>query len=273
MLMKFEAFLELLGKTSADVPAGVRKLLDELLSNGVGAQAKRNIYDERLMDDGEWGTLVEAIMKVPGTYKDVTGAIREVMRARKLRGISAKIPHGAIFGRAVTSKSLAQALYGQAALGTLASAIHHVGLYKHVRAEILRKRWRNILLGRHVMWATFDPTGGDPFSFAEVPHEAKDISPVLGLGEDTRFEPLLLIRYELPTTFSAQIPRISEAYAGDVWVYHFRPADSDDVDRGHGRTYVWDSHAKTHAGRPEIVHEPITGEHIAADIEEAPLCR
>ncbi len=269
MLIRFEEFLCELEKTSLAVAPEVRARLDELLKKGVGQQAKRNIYDERLVDNGEWDVLTRSIVAAPSTYEGVTAAIRQIMREHKLQGKEADHPPGVTFGRAATELSIAQTLHGQAALGTLESAIYHVGLYKRVPVTILKKRWRNILIGRHVMWSTFEPSGGDPFAFAPTPPMAKEIGPVLGLPEETRFQPLLLLRYELPSTIKPRIPRITEAYAGDVWVYYFRPADAEDIERGFGRTYVWDSHAGTHAGRPEIVHEPLSGEHLVMDIEEA----
>jgi hypothetical protein len=125
-------------------------------------------------------------------------------------------------------------------------------------------------LGQHDMWSTFaEIAGARPFDGID-PKTAREIAARLGLFRPykKRCGPFLLLEYELPRTCIARIPRVTEAYSGDTWVYYFRPASKADRDRGYGRTYVWDTHADHAGGRPEIVHKPLNGNGLVNQIEE-----
>jgi hypothetical protein len=117
-----------------------------------------------------------------------------------------------------------------------------------------------------VMWSAFDKSGREPLD--SLPKTASDVAAVLGLHPKVTGKRLLLLYYSLPLQLDAYIPRVVEAYASDPWVYFFKPASAVDADAGHGRTYVWPSHASRYAGLPEVVHRPIKGSSLLNQLEE-----
>ncbi len=231
-------------------------------------QAVRNLYEDRLVYESEWIELIRAILGARPNSKEICETIATVMRKFQLKGRTASCAPGTLCGRAITRESLARAFATKGM--SLNAARLNIDRFKHVPVAMLRNLWRGLPIGQYVMWSTFSETRGErPFAGID-PKTAREIAARLGLFRPNkkRCGPFLLLEYEMPRSCKPRIPRTTEAYSGPTWVYYFRPASKSDCDLGYGRTYVWDSHADSSGGRPEIVHEPLTGDTLAADIEE-----
>ncbi len=105
-------------------------------------------------------------------------------------------------------------------------------------------------LGSYLMWSTFQAAGGDPF---EGCADAATVRERLGLLEPVRAEDeeLCLLVYTVPSDVNIQYPTLADAYAGDDWPALFRCSNPGDA---------W---GYTSGGHPEVVHEVITGTHLA----------
>jgi hypothetical protein len=133
----------------------------------------------------------------------------------------------------------------------------------------IRRKWRDFRLATYVMWSTFAPDGGRPFDGLQ--RSARHLRATFGLTQVDADAPLLLLEYILPDGVVPRLPTVVEAYAGDEWLYYFRPATEVEIEDGYSRTYVWDELARReHTGRPEVVHEPVTGHVLTSEIEEVP---
>jgi len=237
-------------------------MIDDVSVNG---QAVLNLYAERQVEEEEWHVVIRDILAAPRDRGEICEAITASMRRFQLCGPKAKVAAGTIFGRAITSDSMARAI---ATLGyTLNAARLMVRGYKGLSISVLRSRWRRVPLGSHVMWSTFaePPHVG---TFDGIPRRARDVAAIFGLPLTVKRKRLLLLEYILPRRCTPCVPRVTEAYSGDTWVYYFRPASQEDCDNGCGRTFVWDTHAALFRGRAEVVHWPIVGQHLASEPEE-----
>jgi hypothetical protein len=236
-------------------------------NSSINGQFLRNLQEERLVSESTWKDLFRAILDSPTDPQKLCEAIRATLRKHLFRGPTAKCPADTIFGRATTSESLARTFIVKHYFGSLPGALSHVRAMKTRELPALREKWRYFSLASFVMWSTFDPAGGRPFQ--GIKRSARFFRAIFGLSANDADSPLLLLEYILPEGIAARIPTVAEAYAGDEWLYHFRPASEIEIDEGYSRTYVWDELArKAGAGRPEVVHEPITGYVLTSDLEE-----
>ena len=112
---------------------------------------------------------------------------------------------------------------------------------------------RGGLLGRFVIWVTFDETlVGDPFDWWDG--TTVDLRENLGLGGTDAGETLILLCYPAPPTLHR--PSIGEA-AEFPW---YRP--HPDPDSPWGRTEPLPPNVNNRPGRPELVHRT----HLASDV-------
>jgi hypothetical protein len=237
--------------------------------SSINGQFLKNLESENLVSDRIWRDLIRAILDSPAESHKLSEAIRTSLRKNLFSGPPAKCSPNAIFGRATTSESLARSFAGQKYFGSFSAALSHVRAMKRSQLSNLREKWRHYSLASFVMWSTFDPGGGRPFQ--GIARSARYLRALYGLPADDADGPLLLLEYILPDDVTAKIPTIVEAYAGDEWLYYFRPAGQFEMDEGHSRTYVWDELARKGAsGRPEVVHKPVTGYVLVNNIEEVP---
>lgn len=237
-------------------------LFDDVSVNG---QAVLNFYADRYIEEDEWVEIMTDILAVPKDRKEICQAVTTAMRKFQLCGPKATVPAGRVFGRAIASDSFARRI---ASLGySLRAARAMMRDYKKLSVDALKLLWHNVPLGTHVMWS----------SFAELPHvrpfdgiprRTKDVAAIFGLPLSMKRKRLLLVEFTFPPGCKPYIPRVTEAYSGDTWVYYFRPASHEDGEKGYGRTYVWDSHAADFRGRPEVVHLPISADQLAHEPEE-----
>ena len=100
-----------------------------------------------------------------------------------------------------------------------------------------------------------------------MPNDARDIRAQLGLDlgldQDERGD-LLLFEYALPDGITARFPTIADAYAGDTWLWFFRPARRGEP---YGKTLPWPG--CPNAPCPELVHESIKGNTLTNRIRTA----
>lgn len=237
-------------------------LFDDVSVNG---QAVLNFYADRNVEEHEWIEVINDFLDATNDRREIGKAMTIAMRKFQLRGRSASVPAGTLCGRAIAADSFAGRI---ASTGySLRAARLMMRDYKKLSLTELTVLWRDVPLGSHVMWSSFaEAPHLRPFD--GIPRHAKDVAAIFGLPLSMRRKRLLLVEFTLPAACKPYIPRVTEAYSGDTWVYYFRPASFEDDAKGYGRTFVWDTHAADHRGRPEFVHVPICGEHLAHEPEE-----
>jgi len=245
----------------------VKAKLALLERDAVGEQAVRNIHDESLVEETLWTILIDELLACTSDRDIISDTIRQVMRLDQLSGPKATYRPATLFGRATTPEELARTFKTNGHFGSEAAASANIRHYRSRGLATVRTAWRDYKLGTYVMWATFDAAGGRPFE--KLPRAADALRAILGLPKIDRGRPLLLLEYVLPPFIAARIPRVVEAYSGDNWVHYFHPTREEDLDRGHGRTYVWDEVAEAGGtGVPEVVHAPVRADALAADVDE-----
>lgn len=201
-------------------------------------------------------------------------AFTTVFRNYLLKGDLVVLPPPAPLGRAVTKDSYIELLrdqFGFSSEDELEQFLDDLLGGAATTASNCR-RLRNRLLAQQgrIMWATVDllpdsvPSGQNPF--ANMPRDANSIRAQLGLisSKEEKRKDLLLFVYNLPAGLMAYFPTIAEAYAGEDWLWYFRPATAIDT---YGRTMPWPD--TKHPPSPEVVHEPITGNNLVEKITVA----
>src|SRR5262249_46148874 len=130
--------------------------------------------------------------------------------------------------------------------------------------RVVVARWRNMPLGRYLMWSTFSLESNSGRPFDGMPNSADVVRGLLGLDHNERGLPLLLFEYTLPMSVTLRFPTVAEAYAGDSFPYFFRPAPAG---APHGLIMSWPEY-QDQSPRPEVVHEVISGGLLAAPLKE-----
>jgi hypothetical protein len=266
-MSRFSTALRSIDRTERKLVSG--KLSAFAKQSSIHGQFLKNIEGEALVPDRIWRDFILTILDASAEPHKLGKAIRMVLRKHLFSGPPAKCSPNAIFGRATTSENLARSFATQKYFGSLTAALSHVRAMKKSQLANLREKWRHYSLAPFVMWSTFDPAGGRPFH--GVPRSARHLRALFGLPANDADGPILLLEYILPDGVVARMPTVVEAYAGDDWLYYFRPAGQSEMEEGYSRTYVWDELArKGEVGRPEVVHRPVTGHVLVSDIEEVP---
>lgn len=262
---------EVLQERERDEP-GITERIDEklekLMRPAAGRQATQNFVVEELVTPAEWNTLIDAIRDCADTASVIQATVSRIMSDHKLQGPPAKCPDMIVFGRAVIEADLAKVIHEGKAWATEEWSRRTIRYAKSLDDVGDLQAWLDdVPLGKYVMWATFNEAGLGPF--ASLPDRADGIRAALGLSKThARDQPLLLLQYQLEDR-EARMPRVTEAYAGPMWTHYFRPAGPLERKRGYGRTFPWDEVAEENgAGEPEVVHEPIHGNRLAAPLIE-----
>ena len=233
--------------------------LDHLYrSVGSDQQACINIWAECRLPTHAWGELIDTLVATPIQRAAIRTSLRQVMRNWTLRG--PQVRSASTLGHAVSQEALARRFEADG-YGSAAMAHSEIRFMRSVPLSVVRRYWSDRKLARYVMWSTFDSSGNAPFETA--PATADGIRGVLGLSKEDRHSPLLLLEYALPANLTARFPTIADAYAGDDWIYYFRPATPTEAK--HGQTLPWVEYSDQ-GGRPETVHPPVKGKDLTAPI-------
>jgi len=261
---RFFSFLHAIEKTERKLVLVKLKIFAS--ASSLNGQFHRNLDEERLVSDDVWRDVVKAILDSSTDPSKLRDAIRAAFRKHLFSGPRAKCSRHAIFGRATTCEDLARTFAAKHYFGSFPGALSHVRTMKRRELPALREKWRDFHLASYVMWSTFDPAGGRPFQ--GLKRSSQFLRALFGLDKTDSPSSLILLEYTIPDGSIARVPTIVEAYAGE-WLYHFRPAGPFEIEAGYGRTYVWDELARCgESGRPEVVHEPVTGFLLTSEIEE-----
>lgn len=231
--------------------------------SAVGLQASINLQSETRISTVLWRKLVAAVLSADNNAASIRSAIKSVFRAEILQGPKARCSRSTIFGRAVTAGRLARCFVANGDFASPAAAKSHIRSMHRKPLDYICRSWSGLQLGRYVMWSTLDTSGRRPFENLDEP--ARRIMGLLGLDRIEESQPLILLEYRLPLEVTPKFPRIVEAYAGDDWIYYFRPAPPSE--QKHGWTLPWDE-VSSEKPRPEVVHNPITGATLAAPLKE-----
>ena len=250
-----------LATTRKGTQQAVRRCLQFLLAKGwnTDQQAVINIWAETRLSDATWKAMIKALRKAPQTIIAIRSAIRDVCRGNLLAGPHIVCRDGQRFGRAVTLDRFC-------ALVATTSYMAPTDVRRELRStvrkplEIVRQRWRNRALGRHLMWAAFRDTARNCSPWQRLPSTADGIRAILGLDPLERGRSLLLLEYALPPSDGPLYPTVADSLSGDSWPYFFRPA-SDGAP--YGLVMSWPS-VRRRQGRPEVVHNVITGRNLTA---------
>lgn len=266
-MARFSSTLSSLGKMEQKLVLG--KLRTFAKYSAINGQFLKNLNEETLVSGAAWSELVQAILTSPSDPSKLRSSMRSALRKHLFSGPPAKCSSHTLFGRATTGEDLARTFLSHHYFGSLSGALSHIRTMKGRDVATLRDKWRGYHLASFVMWSTFDPSGARPFQ--GLRRSARFLRALFGLPILDVDSPLILLEYILPEDVVARMPTLVEAYAGDDWLYYFRPAGDFEIEDGYGRTYVWDDLARSgETGRPEVVHKPITGNSLANELEEVP---
>jgi hypothetical protein len=264
--MSCAKFDDVLNSLPDDLRDLVKNKLANLAEPPAGQQAVANLRAEDYVDEKIWLRLVDKLRSCPDEWDQIHDAVRDVMRSDQLNGPAANCPTDTIFGRATSEDDLASVLTENGHHGSKVAATEEIYYNKRIPADELCLAWESYKLGTHVMWATFDVDGEEPF--AKVAWDADHIRAHLGLSKLDIGKPLLLLRYKLPAE-KARLPRVTEAYSSDIWKHYFRAAGTKEQKDGYGRSFPWDELAEDGGlGLPEVVHEPIHGSSLEDSLTE-----
>lgn len=242
-----------------DVEAKLRILADQ---SATDRQGVLNFWNESRLPEGAWDDLIESLLQARHEPQSIRSAIRGTFRRWILHGPDTAHHSAPVFGRALTIEALAKTFYSLGYHGSINAALKDVTRMISKPVHVVRRRWRTRKLGLYVMWSTLNPSSASPFD--GLPTSADRIRCILGLDRRERGQPLLLIEYVLPPNVEVRFPTVAEAYAGNEWLYYFRPSPEGE---DHGWTMAWDecAHEPT---RPEVVHEVVCGGQLSAPLRE-----
>lgn len=272
--MRFSVFLRTLPAAESGEVESAWHLSSEILT-GAGAPQRQFVFNLEAdchMCHASWETIRRVILRRIPTAADLQRALRDACRQHTLQGDPVAHSHPSPLGRAVTREAFADVLRYQFGFSTPSEEEQFMDDLLHPRApDDNRAQLGGRLLARagRVMWATFDyddstsSFGPDPF--AGMSPDADDIRAHLGLSANDAGKDLLLFVYNLPAGVTPRFPTIAEAYAGDDWSYYFRPARG--AERW-GYTMTWNL-SPSPAPRPEVVHEPVTGDNLVENVRVA----
>jgi hypothetical protein len=188
--------------------------------SATSSQAVQNLQAEIRLHAEAWLALVQALLSTPATVVAVKETITKFSRARQLAGPTVSARHHVIYCRATTVSKLSRLFVSLNYYATVQSARRAIRNILDKPADVIVARWRNLQLGRFILWSTFEIRGGRPFSGASSDY----ICGVLGLDRSEPGVPVLLFEYTLPPTVQPRFPTIADAYSSPSWPYFFRPA-------------------------------------------------
>jgi hypothetical protein len=231
-----------------------------------------NFGAESRLTGEAWEALCFVILDRLTNPSDLQRAFTGVFRSHTLGGDPVSSPAPAPLGRAVTLPLFMKLLKEQNVFSSDSEAeqLQNDLLDPSANADAVREALDGIFISRprRAAWATFDvdqdrsPSGLDPFGSMAL--EADVIRARLGLSPNDKGKDLLLFVYELPSDMIARYPTIADAYAGDEWLYYFRP--SPEGERW-GVTMPWDGSGM--APCPEIVHTAVNASSLRDRIRVA----
>jgi len=267
--LTFEAFLQGLSDENERnaVRARWEPCADKLDENGAQRQFVFNFDAEPRLPEAAWQSIKQAIMDGSLDAPSLQRALTLACRAHTLAGDPLPPPKPSPLGRAVTEERFVEILRDQYAFSTDDQKEQFMLdlLRPNATPASNRAQLRNKFLApeNRVMWAAFDGKhpGNDPF--AQMSNDARSIRAQLGLDQDERGD-LLLFEYALPDGITARFPTIADAYAGDTWLWFFRPARRGEP---YGKTLPWPG--CPNAPCPELVHESIKGNTLTNRIRTA----
>jgi hypothetical protein len=244
--------------------------------SGAGAAQRQfvlNLDADCHLCEAAWETIREVLLRDIPTAADLQTALRDACRRHMLQGDPIVVPFPASLGRAVTRDAFADVMRYQFVFNTAGEEDQFMDDLLEPRATAADNRaqlgGKLLARGGRVMWATFDYEAGTstfgPDPFAGIRPEADAVRAHLGLSTNDAGKDLLLFVYTLPAGVTPRFPTIAEAYAGDDWSYYFRPAR--DGERW-GYTMTWNV-TPSPTPRPELVHEPVTGDNLVEKIRVA----
>jgi hypothetical protein len=209
-----------------------------------------------------WKSLFESLLAAGvGNPKTIQEAMVRAWRDWILKGPLVNAAGVYKFGRAVTLEYFCRLLVEEGYFPSVLIAKRNIKNLLMRPAEVVASRWRTLLMGRYLMWATFQ-AGKTTDPFEELTGTADEIRGLLGLDRNEKGLPLLLLVYTLGDRQAPRFPTVADAYAGDRWNYFFTPAPAG---ASSGMTLPWPEY-EDRAPRPEVVHAVITGSQIISPL-------
>lgn len=272
--MRFSVFLRTLPAAESGEVESAWHLSSGILT-GTGAPQRQFVFNLEAdchMCHASWETICGVILRRIPIAADLQRALGDACRQHMLQGDAVVRPYPSPLGRAVTREAFADVLRYQFGFNTPSEEEQFMDdlLRSHPPGDN-RAQLGGKFLARagRVMWATFDyDDSTSSFStdpFVGMPPDADAIRAHLGLSANDAGKDLLLFVYNLPGGMTPRFPTVAEAYAGDDWSYYFRPARG--AERW-GYTMTWNL-SPSPVPRPEVVHEPVTGDSLVENIRVA----
>lgn len=229
----------------------IRRRLNALAKESpIMRQMVLNLEAESHLRKSDWEALVTALDNAPRGRKATEQTIRAWCRSgRSLKGRTATVPAGTVYGRAVKVDGFASLMKELGYQPTVPAARAELRTLVGLDPTLLPSRCRNYDMGKHLMWSTFHET--EPLHpFGSPLPTAMDILCMLGLTPEVDL--VLLLQYCLPPHAPPRIPTVCDAYAAPFWSPYFRPGLRREP---FGTTVPTDPTGQQ--GKPEVVHEVI----------------
>lgn len=181
--------------------------------------------------------------------------------AHQLRGAAVPAAHRPpVLGRAMPAQEYADRIFEAPDSELPNRAAAQRFLREHADRPALTARHertlRRALLGRHVIWATFNLSSPDSNPFHGLPRTTAAVRTALGLGHLLITEPLVLLAYRSDrpdANWRLYRPTVADAEMGP----YYRP--HGDPNHPHGWTCPLDPNPEGLAPQPELVHDALTG--------------
>ncbi len=234
----------------------------ELLSSetALTRQFVLNLHAECRLSSGSWSDVVTSICTADPNLDALVDAIKIAMRRHTLAGGSIPTPWPIHYGRVTAVDAFYDILIRAHKASSRLQAELVLSRLCRGPLDKVHKRLGRLKLGEFTFWATYHPHDADGHPFALLAGNADDVRCRLGLDrQDRGKKDLLLFVYALPAGNEPRYPTVADAYAGDTWLYFFRPAPTGEQS---GRTMPWedpDAPCLGEAPCREIVHAPTKG--------------
>ncbi len=244
----------------------IRHRLNALSSEtSITLQMIENLYNDSRLRLTDWRDLVHKLSCARSGNDETTKVILDFCRdGRSLIGGAVRLGRHVILGRVVSQDKFCEALLDVGHFIDMADARAQIRLFLDVSPSALPRIWKEMPMGRHIMWATFDPDVPQ-HPFGNSLPKAKNILCVMGLKPGPL--PILMLEYQLPDDVDPCFPTFCDAYAAEKgnWTRYFRPA----IDGApYGLTMPTDT-CPDQKGCPEVVHKVVKMNTLVKPLRQA----
>lgn len=208
-----------------------------------------------------WEDLCAKLENAAEDPREIRGAVADWARrpGHALAGPVCNLPEDCMYANCVPYRRFYQFLKDKGIWHTVRRAKNRVDEILKKDLDEQKAKLSTVPLKDHQMWATFDRDDPTHNPLRGLPNSVRGIRACLGLSQARKRDPLVILRYRLPSGVEPRFPTVATACAASPWGEYWAPADPGEP---HGWTQPWPEHPHAHRC-PEVVHEPVTGAALA----------